>query len=79
MAFDLLNKVEFCYRYRVEFDKIRKVKWFPNSSGTHVHTLVRYIAQRARIEIGYSRNSSTCDIVRHLEILYTECVQLARS
>ncbi|HES60143.1 MAG TPA: hypothetical protein ENO18_06915 [Caldithrix sp.] len=62
----LIDKKEFCYRYRHEMMKILVVKrssWYPKMRNSPIKHLIKYIAERARIELGYSKKTSTTDIV----------------
>lgn len=60
------DKREFVYRYRKEFKKLSVVKtsvWFPCLKGSPLRDLVKYIARRARVELGYSEKTIDVDIV----------------
>ena len=64
-----IDKREFRYRYRKEFAKLLSVKksvWFPKYKYSPVYSLVKYIANRARIELGYSQSIGNTDIVHML-------------
>lgn len=61
-----IDKREFRYRYRKEFTKLLSVKksvWFPHIRHSPMRTLVSYLAIRARIELGYSKNTAKTDIL----------------
>ena len=61
-----LDKREFIYRYRNEFKKLSSVKtsvWFPKMQGSPLRPLVKFIANRARIELDYSPRTGDTDIV----------------
>ena len=60
------DKREFIYRYRHEFKKLSAVKvsvWYPKMNYSPLKTLVKYIANRARIELDYSYKTTDTDIV----------------
>jgi hypothetical protein len=65
----IIDKREFKYRYRIEFTKLSCVKksaWYPKMRNSPVKRLVKFIAKRARIELGYSSNTADTDIVHLL-------------
>ena len=64
-----IDKREFRYRYREEFKKLLSVKrtvWYPKMNYSPLKPLVKYIANRARIELGYSQRTGDTDIVHLL-------------
>lgn len=64
-----IDKREFRYRYRKEFIKllsVRKDTWYPNMRYSPVKSIVKYLAKKARIELGYSDRTADTDIVHLL-------------
>ena len=63
-------KQEFVYKNRGYFNEIAKVNWYPYVKGSIIRAEIKYIALRARMELGYSINSADCDIVYNLQRVF---------
>jgi len=63
------DKDEFRYRYRKEFTKllsVRRSSWYPKMRDSPIKLLIKYLAKRARIELGYSERTGSTDILHLL-------------
>ena len=74
----LINKREFIYKYATNFAVLSRVNWFPHISKAPegFRLQIRYLAQMARVELGYSEKSGSGDIVHHLQGKYNEMREL---
>ena len=72
MNSSLQDKIEFIYKYKVEFELISKFKWYPQTkkAPTEIRAAIRLIAERARKELGYSKSTCNIDIVHTLQDYY---------
>ena len=70
----LRDKREFIYKYAANFAVLGRVKWFPyiSKAPEGFRLQIRYLAQMARVELGYSEKTGSGDIVHHLQGKYDE-------
>ena len=72
MNSDLTDKMEFIYKYRDKFNLISKHKWYPQTKKmpTDIRAAIRFVAEQARKELGYSQSTCNIDIVIVLQDYY---------
>ena len=77
--FQLIDKREFIYKYATNFAVISRFQWYPHPKrliDESIQIQIRYLAHRARIELGYSERTGSVDIVWHLQSKYDEMIEL---
>jgi len=66
------TREEFVYKHREEFRSLSKIKWFPCAPTKNIRLQVRYLAHRARVEMGYSEKYIDIDLVYGLQHIFKE-------
>jgi len=61
----LVEKLNFLAKHYKEINELTRIKWFPNTN-----EIVRFLANRARVDIGYAKSTAAIDIVHHLEDVF---------
>lgn len=66
------DKVEFVYLYKDLFNQIIDIDWFPSQK----NAIVKKIGNLAKKNLGYSANTSICDIVWTLQKIYSNLIKI---
>ena len=71
----LRDRLEFIYKYRDEFEKLKWFKWFKNMRNQLGYKYVKFIGHRAKIELGYSDKTDNADIAYRFNLDYKKIIK----